>query len=764
MLILASITIGAVSGEGGLIGSANEAKEKTEIANEKEVVDRAVVQAMGKNKRGNLVRSELQDELDKITGEGETEVTIDEVDYGYFVKFLDSGRIYKVSRDGDVEYLGKEDDLLTQANIIANPESNTTPEFIQTVELTVETPIDIGDVDFMLVSAWSQDKNTAPEDSEFQVATLQGEGRRRTTTVNSSASVGGDYYLWVRVVVGEIEKEECFGPYAIKDSTTLVATSTEDTSESNFLGMPIERGLIQSVEIKNTLVGTGHSLGDGNTYDVTEGEKGKYLGWYEQNENGYYDVTIAGEGEIVANRNSSYLFANIGYGITDTNVEVTITGLEYLDTGLVNNTNYMFNACKATELDVTNFDTKNVIVMWYMFNNCSNIEELDLSKFNTEKVNMMANMFSGCTKLKSMNINSFITSNVTNMSAMFSDCNNLRNLNISSFDTRKVTNMSRMFNGCSSLTNLDVSSFNTSNVTSMDGMFRSCKSLTELDLNNFDTSNVTSMSDMFYNCTKLVTLNIDNFNTIKVTNIGRMFWWCSSLTNLDVSSFKTNNVTSMERMFANCSKLTNLNVTNFDTSNVKNMNSMFSSCSKLTNIDLSKFNTSNVTDMQEMFGFCSGLTSLDVSEFDTSNVKNMYGMFNGCSNLIKLDLSNFNTSKVTSMGLMFSDCGNLKNLNVSNFNTNSVTSMYRMFINCSSLENLDLSSFNTINVTNMESMFHACNKLEKLNLAKFDTSSVSNIYGMFNLIPTTIEIITNTTVKDWILEHFPSYTNIMVVN
>ena len=634
MLILASITIGAVSGEGGLIGNANEAKEKTEIANEKEVVDRAVVEAMGKNKRGNLVRSELQDELDKITGEGETEVTIDEIDYGYFVKFLDSGRIYKVSRDGDVEYLGKEDDLLTQANIIANPESNTTPEFVQTVELTVETPIDIGDVDFMLVSAWSQDKNTAPEDSEFQVATLQGEGRRRTTTVNSSASVGGDYYLWVRVVVGEIEKEECFGPYAIKDSTTLVATSTENTSESYFLGMPIERGLIQSIEIKNTLVGTGHSLGDGNTYDVTEGEKGKYLGWYEQNENGYYEVTIAGEGGVVANSNSSYLFANIGYGITDTNVEITITGLEYLDTGLVNNTNYMFNACKATELD----------------------------------------------------------------------------------------------------------------------------------LNNFDTSNVTSMSTMFYNCTKLVTLNIDNFNTIKVTNIGRMFWWCSSLTNLDVSSFKTNNVTSMERMFANCSKLTNLDVTNFDTSNVKNMNSMFSSCSKLTNIDLSKFNTSNVTDMQEMFGFCSGLTSLDVSEFDTSNVKNMYGMFNGCSNLIKLDLSNFNTSKVTSMGLMFSNCGNLKNLNVSNFNTNSVTSMWRMFINCSSLENLDLSSFNTINVTNMESMFHDCNKLEKLNLAKFDTSSVSNIYGMFNLIPTTIEIITNTTVKDWILEHFPSYTNIMVVN
>ena len=76
-LILASITIGAVTSDNGILRNANDAKEQTEIANEKEVVDRAVVQVMGKNKRGNLVRSELQDELDKITGEGETEVTID---------------------------------------------------------------------------------------------------------------------------------------------------------------------------------------------------------------------------------------------------------------------------------------------------------------------------------------------------------------------------------------------------------------------------------------------------------------------------------------------------------------------------------------------------------------------------------------------------------------------------------------------------------------------------------------------------------------
>ena len=51
LLILASITIGAVTSENGILRNANDAKEQTEIAEEKEIVDRATIQAMGNNKR-----------------------------------------------------------------------------------------------------------------------------------------------------------------------------------------------------------------------------------------------------------------------------------------------------------------------------------------------------------------------------------------------------------------------------------------------------------------------------------------------------------------------------------------------------------------------------------------------------------------------------------------------------------------------------------------------------------------------------------------
>lgn len=595
LLILAGITISSITSENGIIQNAISAKERAEIDSEREIVEQATVQAMGNNKRGNIVRNELQDELDKITGEGKTIVTADTEEGGYFVKFVDSGRIYKVSIDGDVEYLGKEDELITQADIIANPESNTTPELIQQVDLTVKTPIEIEGAEYSLVYAWNQDKENAPEDTEFLEATLIGNGRIRTTTVFSSDTVGGDYYLWVRVVVGEIEREVCFGPYTIRDHTTLVSTDRENQSTSGFLGSKnqekesvkeIERGLIESINITTSLA--GHSISDENTWDVSQSQNGMYLAWYEDSDNdGYYEVTIAGDGGVVANSNSSHLFANIGYGVE--NQEVTITGLENLETGLVTNMSSMFNGCKGlTELDVSSFDT----------------------------------------------------SNVTNMESMFAGCSNLVSIDLSNFKTDNVTSMSYMFDSCSNVTELDLSNFNTSNVTYMRSMFSRCSNVIELDVSNFDTSNVTDMYSMFSQSTKLTSLDVSNFNTGNVTNMGYMFYYCNNLKTLDLSNFNAQKVTNMTFMFAECHSLESINLSGFNTTNVNDMSWMFQACMNLKEINFGEtFYTDNVTSMHYMFQRCNSLSYLDLSNFNMQNVTSWGEMFTGVPSTIEIKTS-----------------------------------------------------------------------------------------------------------------------------
>ena len=100
LLILAGITIGTLTGENGIINNTKSAKEQTEIANEKEILEKATVEAMGNNKYGNIEENELQNKLDKETDEGETQVK----DIGEVIKvlFVESQRNYAVDKDGNV--------------------------------------------------------------------------------------------------------------------------------------------------------------------------------------------------------------------------------------------------------------------------------------------------------------------------------------------------------------------------------------------------------------------------------------------------------------------------------------------------------------------------------------------------------------------------------------------------------------------------------------------------------------------------------------
>ena len=420
------------------------------------------------------------------------------------------------------------------------------------------------------------------------------------------------------------------------------------------------------------------------SWDVSAGKNGSVMAWVipDETDSTKYHLYIGGDGGIIANKNSSYLFRNF------TNLQ-KITFGDNFDTSNVTSMGSMFSGCsKLTTLDVSNFNTSKVTDMSSMFSNCSSLTTLDVSNFDTSNVTTMQSMFSNCSSLTTLDVSNFDTSNVTNMYMIFKNCNSLTELDVSKWDTGNVTNMSYMFSDCSSLTTLDVSDWNTSKVTNMNGMFAYCSGLTTLDVSKWDTSNVTDMYMIFRNCSSLITLDVSEWDTSNVTNMPSMFNGCSSLTTLDVSNWDTSNVKNMHSMFVGCSSLTTLDVSNFDTSNVTTMQSMFQSCSSLTTLDVSNWETSSVTDMGQMFYGCSSLTTLDVSEFDTSKVTKMNNMFNGCSSLTTLDVSEFDTHNVIDMGYMFMNCKSLTKLVLCNWDTSNVTNMHMMFYNTPNLKSI----------------------------------------------------------------------------
>ena len=59
--------------------------------------------------------------------------------------------------------------------------------------------------------------------------------------------------------------------------------------------------------------------------------------------------------------------------------------------------NLMFSRCSSLiDLNLTNFNTNNVINMRFMFYGCSSLKELNLNNFNTDNVIYIDKMFSGC--------------------------------------------------------------------------------------------------------------------------------------------------------------------------------------------------------------------------------------------------------------------------------------------------------------------------------------------------------------------------------
>ena len=754
LIILASITISTLTGNNSIINMVLDAREKTEIANEKEQLEISAAQAMGKNKYGEVKKRGLQKALDRNVGENVTIVSDEEGITDLYVQFTESKRIYIVTCDGKITYIGDEEKLKKTAEITADPASDPTPKLAHTVTLTVKTGIIMNEENLRLKYAWSKSATQEPE--EFKTAELTGSGRIKKCLVTTVDTEEGDYYLWAKAFLGEnmeteVNLKKPFGPYRIKDHSTLRYCGNENNSTSKFLNSDtVTRGKVKNITLVDSL--QGHSLDEANCWDVSQEQKGKILAWYEVDENGYYSVTIGQDGGVTANVDSYCLFCYIGYNVAD-GTEVKIEGLENLDTSNVSNMNWMFCNCnKITSLDVSKLDTSKVTKMGSIFYNCNKLTSIDVSKFDTSNVTFMDRMFWSCSSLTNIDVSKFDTSNVTSMYQMFSYCRGLTSLDVSKFDTSKVTDMTQMFCDCRGLTSLDVSSFDTSEVTSMGSMFYECKGLTSLDVSKFDTSKVTNMNQMFSDCSGLTSLDVSRFDTSNVKSMYGMFYSCSGLTSLDVSNFNTGNVTIMTYMFYGCGGLASLDVSRFDTSNVTNMDAMFYNCNGLTSLDVSKFDTSKVTSMSSMFSGCRGLTSLDVSKIDTSKVTSMNLMFRYCGGLTNLDVRKFNTGNVTNMEGMFDGCGGLTSLDVSSFDTSNVTSMSSMFDGCSKLTSLDVSKFDTSKVTRMISMFDSCKNLTSLNLQNFDMSNVTSYSSMFYSVPKSIAITTNQAAKDWLEE------------
>jgi surface protein len=90
----------------------------------------------------------------------------------------------------------------------------------------------------------------------------------------------------------------------------------------------------------------------------------------------------------------------------------------------------------------------------------------------------MSGLFYNCSSLTTIDLTNFQTNNVITMKKMFAECSSLRNINLKNFETHNLKDMSYMFKNCKRLNYIDFNiTINSKNNIYKKGLFYGCKSL-----------------------------------------------------------------------------------------------------------------------------------------------------------------------------------------------------------------------------------------------------------------------------------------------
>ena len=467
---------------------------------------------------------------------------------------------------------------------------------------------------------------------------------------------------------------------------------------------------------------------------------------------------------------------------------IEITGLNFLNTSNVTTMYAMFNAIgmsskKITELDLTNFNTNNVVNMGSMFKNANGLKTIKVgSNWTTDNVTSSGNMFYECTNIvggdgTTFNANyidktlafagqgGYLTfSNESVISepipyAVYEDgiltfyCDNqyerrtgdvytniLRKKKTdewgehrdeiekvvfnSSFANARPLSTAHWFNGCKVLTSISGMGYlNTTEVTTMYAMFNGCSLLTNVYVSMFDTSKVTNMGYMFNSCPQLTALNLKSFDTSNVTNMNYMFNSCASLQTIEVGpNWNTDNVTTSTRMFTACKKLMGSDATRY-------------------NADSTEKEAANTGEHGYLTGnrrayavYNDGLLTFYYDDQYTKRVGNVY------TYLIRTksgDLWGAHKADVTKVefdpsfadthpGSLYHWFNGFKSMTIISgieyLNTSDVTTLSCMFNGCKAIKTLDLTRFDTGKITNMGYMFNSCSLLKKIYVSDLWTT------------------------------------------
>ena len=474
------------------------------------------------------------------------------------------------------------------------------------------------------------------------------------------------------------------------------------------------------------------------------------------------------DGSFVANENCEQMFKSHSE-------LTTVSNLTSIDTSNVYSMYRMFMDCKKlTQVDVSNWNTENVVAFDGMFRNvcCDNSLDpevkmiIDLSNFSFVSCKNLSGGLNSDKSITGINKMFYTDAGLTSridtiifpsdpakknmyqlerLQQVFYGCDNL--VNLLNFNDLNLSNVSDggdykgimgLFDYCSKLQSLDLSNWNLSNPGCKDlsAFFASSSNpgIQDLDMHGFKIPQCESISNFFSKLGSLKTVNLSGSDFSNIKSFEKLFENKSKLINANFHNCKASSISSVAFMFHNCSNLESVDMKGVVGSSCTSMESVFEGCKKLNDMDISGWNTENITNMANSFKLCHTNTGdnfvIDLHEFKFGVVTDMSGMFNGSCATKIIFPGNPNFNNVEDIAGMFQNCKELTTIEgFSNVSFPLIEDASHLFGGCSSLTsvnfNMELSNAETIDY-----MFSNCTSLGTVNLT-MDYPEATSAKGLF---------------------------------
>ena len=174
---------------------------------------------------------------------------------------------------------------------------------------------------------------------------------------------------------------------------------------------------------------------------------------------------------------------------------------------------------KSSKLNKIKVESKDQLqsIIKERYNNYNSF--LDLTDIDISELKNLSRIFGRLNNLEVVDISGWDTSNVIYMNDMFLECENIKKIiGIEHLDVSKLENADSMFSYCEKLVELDLTNWNPILLKTAWNMFSYCSNLKIIkNVENWQLPNIQDAAYMFYKCTKL-DVDLSNWDLTKIKN------------------------------------------------------------------------------------------------------------------------------------------------------------------------------------------------------------------------------------------------------